>query len=49
MGCKLNDVWTLDLEKLRWELMSPNIFAKKRCDRLFGAGGRGLVVGKDDK
>jgi len=36
--CKMNDVWALDLETLRWELVSQNIFAKRRCSRLFGGG-----------
>ena len=34
----MNDVWALNLDTLRWELMSPNIFAKRRCDRIFGGG-----------
>lgn len=33
--CKLNDLWALDLARLRWEELSPNVFTKRRCDKLF--------------
>ena len=36
--CKLNDVWALDLGNLRWDLLAPNFYWKRRCDRLFGDG-----------
>ena len=39
--CKMNDVWALNLDVLRWELLAPNFFAKKRCDVLFGGGRSG--------
>lgn len=34
--CKLNDVWQLTLDTVRWELLAPNHFARRRCDRVFG-------------
>lgn len=34
--CKLNDLWSLNLKSLIWSQLTPNFFAKRRCDKLFG-------------
>lgn len=34
--CKLNDLWSLNLKTLIWSQLTPNYFAKLRCDKLFG-------------
>jgi hypothetical protein len=35
--CKLNDLWSLNLNNLMWRELAPNFFRKQRCDKLFGA------------
>lgn len=44
--CKLNDVWSLDMENLKWDLLAPNVYWKRRCDRLFGGGYRAENTGE---
>jgi len=34
--CKLNDLWSLNLKSLIFHQLTPNFFAKRRCDKLFG-------------
>jgi len=34
--CKLNDLWSLNLKSVIWTQLTPNFFAKRRCDKLFG-------------
>jgi hypothetical protein len=33
--CKLNDVWALQLDSMLWKKLARNVFARRRCDRVF--------------